>query len=180
MISRVTITPKFNSKRIIDQVLRTRWFTFQARAFDLGKYLHAYIQNYINARRKRRGSTGNLANSIDFHVQAGAGMGRIFWGIGYIPSLQKSAPYWYVVNYGKMVNNVPFVPNKGNFVPGSFEGTSPNPALQEGVQKFNFDDGTGYGMRPKNPIRPMNYISATKVIMNRQFRTLLLNLKKGK
>ena len=64
-------------------------------------------------------------------------------------------------------------------MPGSFEGNRPDPALVGGVQKFNKGDGTGFGMYPKTPVRPMNYIQATRARLNANLRSLILRLKRG-
>ena len=85
--------------------------------------------------------------------------------------------YYYVINFGKTITGEPFVPFRGKRIPGSFEGNAPNPALKGGVQKFNYKDGSLFAMRPKNPIRPMNYIKASQFKLNNEFRKLLTTLK---
>jgi len=173
---RLVVTPKFSAMRIVDEVIRKQWFTFQAEAYELGLRAHAFIQNYINANHKRRGATGKLAKSITFDVSAGAGTGQIFWGIGLISELE---PYWYVINYGKMITGEPFVPAKGAFIPGSFEGRRAHTALAGGVEKFNYRDGSNFGMTAKRPVRPMHYIEATRATINAELRLLIANLKRG-
>lgn len=170
------ITPKFNVKEIINSTIKKDWFEFQDKAFELGQKMHAFIINYIESNHKRRGGTGKLAKAIN--LEKATPPGTIFWGIGNIEILQQKAPYWYVVNYGKMVGGLPFIPNRGKFVPGSFEGTAPASALREGVQKFNYNDGSGMGMYPKNPIRPMNYIQVTRASFNRRLSSLIRSLKR--
>ena len=140
--------------------------------FEMGINLHKYMQNYISIRRRRRGSNGKLENSIEFEVISTA-PANIGWGIGNINVLNQKARYWYVVNYGKMVGGQPYIPNKGNFVPGSFEGNRPESSLKGGVQKFNFNDGSNFGMNPKSIIRPLNYISATRARFNTKLRSLM-------
>lgn len=178
MIRKVTITPIFNAKHIMDATLKKDWFRFQNEAFKMGKSLHVYMQSYINSNRKRKGGTGNLAKSINFHSTSLPGF--ISWGIGNIAVLNSKAKYWYVINYGKTVTGKPFIPGGGNFVPGSFEGNKPSSAMKGGVQKFNYNDGTGYGMYPKQAIRPMNYIQATRHQLDRRMRLLLASIKGGK
>lgn len=175
---KVTITPNFNVKEIIDTTIGKDWFAFQLEALNLGIRTTAYMQNYINSRRKRRGSTGNLAKTITFEPISNT-MARIGWGIGNINLLNAKAKYWYVINYGKTVSGHPFVPAKGKFVPGSFEGNTPSSALTGGVQKFNYKDGSGMGMIPKSAVRPMNYIQASRVKFNRDFLITLAKIKKG-
>lgn len=175
---KMKVTPRFNVREIIDSTIRKDWFSFQSRAVILGQSLQIYMQNYINSRRKRRGTTGNLAKSVTFDVIS-TFPARVEWGVGNISVLNTQAPYWYVVNYGKMVGGQPFVPNRGRFVPGSFEGNAPHPAMKTGVQKFNYNDGSKMGMSPKSAIRPLNYIQASRARFNRDFRKLLLSIKKG-
>lgn len=173
---RLHITPKFNVREIISNTIEKDWINFQAGAFDMGKRLHSYMQSYINSHRKRRGGTGKLAKSINFEVQAGAGLGTIFWGIGKIDLL---APYYYVINYGKMITGGEFIPFKGKKVPGSFEGRRPMSGLKGGTEKFNIADGSGFAMTPKSAVRPMHYIEATKARLNANLKALLLRLKAG-
>jgi len=168
------VTPKFSSKQIAND-LRRIWFEFQLGAMETGKRAQAYMQNYINSHRKRRGGTGKLARSIDFVPMTGAGM--VGWGIGTIANLP---PYWYVINYGRMITGEKFIPARGKFVPGSFEGRKPDPALAGGVEKFNYKDGTGFGMTPKRAVRPMNFIQSTRIRLNTNLRNLINRLKRTK
>jgi len=175
---KVTITPKFSVKEIMDTTIRKDWFIFQSEAFDLGVRLTAYMQNYINSRRKRKGGSGNLAKTITFEPSPNT-TAQIGWGIGNIALLNAKAKYWYVINYGKTVSGQPFVPGKGKFVPGSFEGSAPRSALRGGAQKFNYKDGSGMGMNPKSAVRPINYIQASRAKMNRNLLAIILKIKKG-
>jgi len=175
---RAKITPHFNARNIFNETIKKDWFLFQNEVFELGMSLTNYIQNFINARRKRRGGSGNLASSITFESFASA-PATIGWGIGNINVLNTKAKYWYVVNYGTMVGGRAYIPNKGGFVPGSFEGSPPDPALKGGVQKFNYSDGSNFGMFPKSPIRPLNYIQAGRRRMDVRIRTIIARLRKG-
>ena len=168
------VTPRFSSKEIIID-LHKIWFEFQAGAMEIGKRTHTYMQNYINTHHKRRGGTGTLARSIDFFPMTAPGM--IGWGIGTIANLP---PYWYVINYGRMVTGEKFIPARGGFVPGSFEGRRPEPALAGGVEKFNYKDGSNFGMTPKRAVRPMNYIQRTRARLNANLRALINRLKRTK
>ena len=169
------ITPRFSAREIIDETITKDWFIFQNSAYLLGQRMATYMQSYINRNRRRRGGTGKLAKSMKFQGFTAPGM--VSWGIGHMPSLPK---YWYVVNYGKMVTGEAFIPFRGKFVPGSFEGNRPSSALKGGVEKFNRGDGSKFGMRPKSPIRPMNYISATKARLNANLNVLLARIRMGK
>ncbi len=172
------ITPNFNVREIMTETIRKDWFIFQSEAFEMGLRLTEYMQNYINSRRKRRGSTGNLANSITFEAISTA-PAMVGWGIGNISVLNQQAPYWYVINYGKTVGGTPFIPGGGKIVPGSFEGTAPSSALAGGVQKFNYKDGSGFSMKPANPVRPINYIQAGRFRMSNKIRSIIRKIKKG-
>lgn len=175
---KMRITPKFNVREIIDTTIRKDWFLFQNQVHQTGIAITAYMQNYINSRRKRRGNSGNLASSITFEPFTST-PATIGWGIGNINILNQKAKYWYVVNYGKTVGGQPFIPAKGKFIPGSFEGNAPSSALKTGVQKFNYNDGSNMGMFAKTPIRPLNYIQATRARFNRDLVRLISRLKKG-
>ena len=174
------ITPIFNTQEIMLTTIKKDWDWFNASAIAIGYQLHAYIQSYVNSNRKRTGGTGNLAKSINFEPMAGAGTGMISWGIGNINNLNASAPYWYVVNYGKTVSGRPYIPNNGNFVPGRFRGGDGRPQASmrgKGVESFHYAPGSGMGMYPKRAIRPMNYISATRARLTREIALLLATFK---
>jgi len=172
------ITPNFNARNLWKETIRRDWFIFQSEIFNIGQSLTQYIQNFITTRKKRRGAKGNLEKNITFEpfISTPATVG---WGIGNISLLNSNAKYWYVVNYGTTVGGQRYIPNHGNFVPGSFEGSKPDSALKGGVQKFNFRDGTGFGMYPKSPIRPLNYIQAGRRRANRHIIALIAKLRKG-
>lgn len=180
MIKSIKITPRFHTREIINSTIRKDWFIFQAQAMVLGERAHKYIQNYVNKNRKRTGGTGNLASSINFHKEAGAGLGRIFWGVGDLSLLNAKAPEWYVVNYGKTVGGVKYIPNWGNFVPGRFSGGDGRPQASQagkGRDSFNYAPNSGSGMFPKHSIRPMHYIQSTRAKVTRDIRILLTKLK---
>ena len=169
------ITPRFSARQIIDETITKSWFEFQNEAYLLGNRMATYMQNYINSNRHRRGGTGNLAKAMQFQGFSGAGI--VSWGIGFIPSLPK---YWYVINYGKMVSGEPFVPGRGRFMPGSFEGNKPDSALKDGVERFNYGDGSGFGMKAKSVVRPMNYIQSTQARLDANLTALLARIRMGK
>jgi len=169
------ITPRFSAKEIYDETIGKDWFIFQNSAYILGQRMSIYMQNYINHNRHRRGGTGKLAKAMKFSGFTGAGL--VSWGIGFIPSLPA---HWYVTNYGKRITGEPFVPFRGKFVPGSFEGSKPDSALKGGVERFNIGDGSGMGMSPKSAVRPINYIQSTQAHLNANLRTLLARIRMGK
>ena len=174
---KLKITPRFSTKEIIDSTIKKDWFLFQLEAHNMGIALTAYMQSYINSNRKRRGGTGNLAKTIKFYPLNTAGV--VSWGIGSIAELNQQAKYWYVVNYGKKITGEAFVPYNGKFTPGSFEGSRPNPAFAggQGVQHFNKGDGSGFGLKAKSAIRPINYIESTRHKLMIDMNRLLARLK---
>ena len=172
---RMTVVPKFSAKEIYDETIGRSWFEFQNSAYMMGEHLSIYMQNYINRKRHRRGGTGRLAKAMNFQGFTSAGL--VSWGIGFIPSLPK---YYYVINYGKMISGEPFIPFKGQFVPGSFEGNKPDSALKGGVQRFNKGDGSNMGMYPKSVVRPLHYIEATKMRLNANLKALLARIRMSK
>jgi len=181
MISKITITPKFNTRQIVNEAIDRKWFTFQAQLFSLGHEILGYMQGYINANTKRSGNTGKLANAMTIDVIAGAGKGMVFWGIGKMSELQQSVPYWYVVNYGKMITGQPYIPFHGKTTPGSFGGNRPDSAMSgQGTEHFDNNDGSGFSVSAKTPIRPMNFISASRHQLDVRLRLILASLTGGK
>jgi len=79
-----------------------------------------------------------------------------------------------------MVTGELFVPGRGKFVPGSFEGSKPNSALKGGVERFNYKDGSNFGMYPKSSVRPMNYIQSTQARLNANLTAILARIRMGK
>jgi hypothetical protein len=186
---KLKVSPKFHTRRITDSTIGRYWLKFQQDAIIMGFILHGEMRKYIRANaRKRAGSTGNLAKSINFEFNVGSG--SFSWGIGNIDVLNQRAKYWYVINYGRTVYGVPYIPNYGNFVPGYFSGGSGRPdSSKRGAGKESFfyrpnessadREGIG-GMFPKTPISPINYISHTRIILGRRFRQLINKLKREK
>ena len=124
------MTPKFRTREIVNDAITKNWIYFQDRALDMGRKLHAYMQDYINSHKHRRGGSGKLAKAITFDILATA-PAKVHWGIGNIQVLNRIAPYWYVVNYGKTTSGQRYVPNYGNFVPGWFRGGDNRPDATE-------------------------------------------------
>lgn len=185
------ITPNFNSKEIITSTIGDYWRKFQERSIRLGYVVHSEVRKHIRSNTRRDGNTGNLVKNVDFHLEVPIGFGQIFWGVGNIDKLNQSAPYWYVINYGKTVFGLPYIPNNGNFIPGYFRGGDGRPdSSKRGSGKDSFHyrpleassdrPGNIGGMTPKTPIRGMNYIQHGVSILNSRFRQLIAQLKHEK
>ncbi len=181
MLKQLKITPKFNVKEIINDTIKKDWFIFQAEAYEMGNTLLLYMQSYINSNRKRSGNTGNLAKSMTFEGTTGAGF--ISWGIGNISLLQTRAPYWYVINYGKKITGEDFIPpaNVGYFGQGEKPDSKFAGSKQKGLPRWHRGGGkgTGFFMKPTHVVRAMNYISATRLQLDINFKMLLNKLKRG-
>ena len=127
----------------------------------LGDETVNHIRHVINTSKKRESDThsdkyhkftrDNLALSMQKKINYSGDRTHI--GVGYIPDLEKFAPYWKVVNYGGYVP-----PAVRGFFSG---GSSPLASMKgTGTQAF-YPDSKGFLMVPKSPIRPMNYIQTT-------------------
>jgi hypothetical protein len=172
MSFKVTITPKFDSKKIVDSTLKSFWFEFQAEAIDIGRRLHREVRMYINQNRHRTGGTGKLARSITFDKEVG--QAQISWGIGNMDTMNQYAPYWYVINFGKMITGGEFIPGGGKFRPIRFDGSPADPSLRgRGTQRASFII-SGDNV---SPIRPINYIQYGQAKMQNEIATLIRQLK---
>lgn len=184
MITKVTITPKFNVHRWARAKLNTEWMEFQNRALILGQKTQKYMIEYIASHRKRAQSphldgTLPLGKSIKFHILATA-PAKIAWGIGHLPSLQAQSPHWYVINYGKTISGKRFIPAGGKGVPGFFQPSGkPDANKRNGSESFIYSPST-FMMYPKRAIRPINYIESTQFKLGNDFRILLATLKRKK
>lgn len=176
-----SISPRFDVNEIVNESIKRNWFEFQEKALELGQDVEQYMQNYINAHRKRTGGTGNLAKLMKLEVLSTA-PARIEWGIGDINVLNQQAPYWYVVNYGKTTSGQKYIPNYGNFVPGKYRGGDGRPDASQrgrGTEGFQYQRGA-WGMYPSSPIRPMHYISVASAHLKRKLRSILTSISRGK
>ena len=168
------ITPVFNVQEVWNEGFGFAWFVFQDAAFEMGKRMHTYMVNYLSASKKRRSKVGSsLANNIKFHT-TGKTPGSISWGIGDISQLQKTNPYWYVLNYGKKVSGEVFIPGGGQFRPVMYSDGRPLSTLA--------GHGTGAGTaigrgRPVSPIRPIPYIDITQWKLDRAVQKILAMLR---
>ena len=173
-----SFTPKFITSKIVSETITKDWFQFQDRVFDLGQTILQYLQTYITSHSHRDGKTGTLANAMRLYSKAVPGEATVGWGIGKISELDQLAPYWHLVNFGGKT----FVAQFGMGVGGSFNGDAPissKAGTNIGTQRFDWAPYTegSFVMFPKNPIRPMNYIEATKMQIDREIRTLLIQVK---
>ena len=180
MIKRMKVTPTFNTTEIINTTLQKDWFKFQSHAFDTGKTLLRYMQSFINANHKRSGAKGILARAMNFYDLGTFGKAKVEWGIGYIPTLNQKAKYWYVVNYGKKATGESFIPGGGKYRPIYFT-DGPAAASKRGagtarvtrLAKITTDRP---GPRP-SVIRPMHYIEATYRMLIIHTQRLVARLK---
>jgi len=177
MITKVTITPKFNVHQWARIKIQRDWAGFQNRAFQLGLKMQSYMIGYIASHKKRAKSphldgTLPLEKSIKFYSLS-TGSARVEWGIGHIATIQTQSPHWYVINYGKTVSGNRFIPGGGKGVPGYFRPSGrPDATKRNGREPFIYSRNT-FLMFPKNPIRPINYIQATQFKLGNEFRKLL-------
>lgn len=148
----------------------------KSKLVELGQQVTAQMKININTGIHRNGSTGKLATNIDMTILDQLEYFSV--GIGDIEKLNRSVPYWFVVNYGvsypkgssyedaiKNIDSLPkFIPGNGNLAPaGSFAGFAPDGALAgTGVGGSRWGVGTGkFGLIAKNPVHPINYIEKT-------------------
>ena len=171
----------FSARKLHDETLGKFWIEFQKSAtLALPRLILSYMQNTINSGRKREGGTGKLAKSMDIWRDPNT-VGQIHWGIGSINKLNNEVPYWYVINYGKTIGGQAYIPNYGNFVPGSFRGGDGHPRadlIGKGTEHFDYGTGSKTGMFPKSSIRPINYIEKTRFKLNQEIKKLLNKLKR--
>ena len=175
----IKITPKFSTREIIDKTIQRNWFEFQAETFELGTKLHKYMRSYILANSKRQGRTGNLARSINIDKETTAG--TIRWGIGNLNILRQSAPYFYVVNYGKKITGEEFIPGGKKYRPVLFTDGLADP------DKRGFGTNRVTGLKRitetnepiPNSIRPMNYIEYTRAQLDNEIKIILAKFKRG-
>jgi len=172
---KLTVTPKFNTKEIIDNTIGKFWFQFQLSAFNLGLKTQQYMINYIKTHKHRAGGTGLLESSIN--LETASSPGSISWGVGAIANLPK---YWYVVNYGKKVTGEDFIPGMGKVRPVMFSDGGAD-ASKRGAgtgQVWGIRNIIGENEPLPSKIRPLNYMQATRAKLNANLRNLINRLKK--
>lgn len=115
------------------------------------------LKYQIQTSLQRPGSTLNLSNSI-FAEKTG----RLSYGVGNIAYLNKNAPYWRWINYGRAASGRTVPPGtldnpniRGSFTPGQNRPT----VGQNRQGRFQLD-GT-YFFQPTKPIQPHNFIQRT-------------------
>ena len=165
MIS-VSITPNFDSKIIYNEFIEKNWFEFQSALFDAGNTMLSYMQQYITSKVKGE-STGNLVRSIKLYQEAGAGTASVSWGIGLISEMNALAPYWHIIDVGGSGFKGDY-----HFVPGFFNGNKfvYNPMIAEGK---SLPSGV------KGIIKPMHYVDATRLQLDREIQRIIQSLKGG-
>lgn len=156
----------------------------KSKLIELGQQTATIMQANINSGIHRNGSSGKLANAVDVTIEEGLDTFSV--GVGNIDKLNRNAPYWFVVNYGrsypkgssyedaiKNIDALPkFIPGNGNLTPaGSFNGFAPDPSLAgTGVGGSRWGVGTGnFGLIAKNPINPINYIEKTSAWLSQMW-----------
>lgn len=151
---------KFTAKRILNDFNQRIWMDFQEQAFELGKYALQYLRDKIQVKAKRTPITGNLGQAFRFIPLETFG-GQIHWAIGDIEELNDKAIYWYIVDTGQGKDGSPHIPfeNAKGAPLGSFDGQKPQKD-SSGNARYKFDGQ--YFMKPKKPVRPLNYIRETK------------------
>lgn len=171
MITGMTITPKFDAKTWSRKKIQSDWFLFQTSAFKVFEALRYYMIQYIAKNKKRSPSSGKLEQAIwDSSVYEHRSR-AFFFGIGKISYLQEHVPYWFVLNSGKMVSGEAFIPFRGKRVKGSFV-PSGRPHPDGSGELFALNDKK-FMIRPKKPIRPINYIEATKALTSKMIDKIM-------
>ena len=146
----------FKAQRIVAHYNHSYWYPLQESLYKLGKATARYMRVYIKAKAHRKPTTGRLEKAIRF--KSINTEGKIHWGVGNTANIQKNTPYWYVVNFGKMITGEDYVPYHGKTIRGSFNGGRPD----SGKSKEPFKRDGKYLMTPNKAIRPMGYIEATR------------------
>lgn len=170
--TRITIKPLFNMATVKNDLKTKLDVEMRVGLSHIGQLGRDFMRDYIGTNKKRPGgAVANLESLIDveeFAITGGFGI-----GIGAVELLNSGAPYWYVLNYGKMFTGGEFIPGRGKWVtPGVFAPGEPRPdAGSFGDGRWSPLVGGRYSFRAKRPIEPMNYIEIT----NRRIRLLLNN-----
>jgi len=178
IIKTTKATPHISVTEWAASRLKAKWFEIQLAINELGIRTHEYMINYISSNKKRGDSphvdgTVRLEDSIELENFGGFGSGQVGFGIGRLDVLQAKSPYWYVLNYGFTSKGERYVPNYGGLVRGEFSPSGrPDASKANGNEPFIYST-RGYGMYPKRPIRPINYIEAAKFRLGNELRIIL-------
>jgi len=160
----VSITPYLDSKILYNEFIQKNWFEFQSQLFEAGNKMLSYMQQYIASKIKGE-SSGDLVRSIKFYGVAPAGTGSVSWGIGRISEMDMLAPYWHIIDVGGSS-----FAGEYHFVPGFFDGSifKYNPMMPEGKM---LPSGV------KGVIKPMHYIEATRIQLDREIQRIITSLR---
>lgn len=173
---KIKVEPKFRMQTVTNRLIQKFWHLLPAELSVIGDSAHSHMREHIDAHITRPGSTGNLSSSITKDFTAGGG--RLFVGIGNIDILNAQAPYWYVLNYGKMITGEPFIPGGGKWVPrGEFQPGTPEPNPSDFRGGRWVPGAGGHTFQAKRPIEPINYIEATKMMVDAQLSNLIQKLR---
>lgn len=136
---------------------------------ELGQDAADYMAQIIMSSTKRQPSTDRLAKSI--YKTTTYGTVQSVTGVAdkkFLP------PYWYVINYGRKQDGTPFIPGRGEIVPGSFDGEGPDSAYRGipggGGVRFGKDGRRNTAVKATHPVEPMNYIEQTQMWLDTQWK----------
>lgn len=132
-----------------------------------------YMRNYITTHSRREGHTGNLESNITVVRPQKGSRAAIY--VGDVNRLNRTAKYWYVLNYGATVEGEPFVPPRTHGYFG--EGNAPSEV--GGTEQFNYVPEAGekaYIVTPQT-FTPINYIEATNTWLARRWKNILSKQK---
>ena len=185
---RMTVKPTFDIHRWTRKKLTYFWGEAQREVEIMGINLHKFMITYIATHKKRGQSphadgTISLEKSIKIERIDGVGQAKWGFGIGNISILRKVSPHFYVLNYGCTIFGEKYIPNYGDYIPGSFGAGFGQPPYAEkrGVGKETFYHGVGnWGIKAKTPITPINYIESSKLKLNSEVLKMLTKLKSSK
>lgn len=178
MAKRFKVIPVFVGKDIYNEVIQREWFLFQAGALALGHKMQSYMRRYINNNRHRTGGTGKLARAINFEDFSSPG--RINWGIGNIEALNRQAPYWHVIATGRKWSGGRFRPGGGQYRPVEFTDGFADPSKRgTGKGKALWGKRITAGEKKPSYIRPIPYISVTRIRLSYEIDKLLAKLARG-
>ena len=164
--------PKAKLESIYHEFFNFEWPRIQDEVADLGPAVLDYMRRTIADRTRRTPASGNLARAMDYKLIDTEG--KIHWGVGNIANLMSKAPYFYVVDTGKMITGQEYIPFHGNDVGGSFNGG--RPSAGHGKARFEFDGK--YQMTPQKAIRPMGYIDASRRYLKRELMRVMKKYRK--
>ena len=143
----------------VQRLLDTKAVTVKQAMNEVAQDTANFTSQFIQSHTRRGGSSGKLAREFSKVIKSGSvTKGDYSVGIGDTGNLTKKVPYWYVVNYGKMVSGAEYIPNYGRPVGGKFADGRP----EAGGDGGRFKTGGPFAMKAGKAIRPMRYIEAAK------------------